>query len=303
MPVGKRATYEELRLKNEARSLGHIARIFRSSRCQLIYDNRHPRVFYDGRRFPDYDVIIPRVRLLSEVELRAAVVKQLQLMGIPMFNHYIPIVHAKNKLRTMQILDHYGLAVLRTLVVDGPSYVNDAVKKVGGMPVILKATTGSYGKGVVIVESKRGLHSALDALNTRGSGSLIMIQEYVKEAKGVDTRVFVVSGKIIGGMRRKAKRGEFRSNLELGGGATVVDLTQEEKDVALAATKALDLQVAGVDLIATKSGPVVMEVNANPGFEGLEQTAGINVARAIVKASLIFAKRKKARTAINGKDA
>lgn len=285
--------FEEIRLRNEARELGHKARIFRATRCQLVYDDREPRVLYHGKNFPQYDVIIPRVRLLTEVDLRVSVIKQLQLMNIPMFNSYLAITRAKNKLRTMQMLDFDGIPIPRTWVVEGKRYINEAVKSLGGPPVILKLTSGSYGSGVVIAESKRAIHSALDALISNSTNNIILIQEYIKEAKGSDTRVFVVSGKVISVMRRQAKRGEFRSNLELGGTAAVTDLREDEKSVALRAAKSLNLEVAGVDIIDTKNGPAVMEVNANPGFEGLEQTSGVNVARAIIEGAVLFARKNR----------
>ncbi|MBI5755014.1 RimK family alpha-L-glutamate ligase [Candidatus Peregrinibacteria bacterium] len=293
--AGKRAEYEEIRLKKEAQALGHTARIFRANTCQLVYDRHHPSVLYDGQHFPHYDVMIPRVRLLKDIELRTAVVKQLQLMKVPMFNRYSSICRAKNKLRTLQILDHEDIPIPKTLVVHGPEYVDDAVKKVGGLPVILKSTAGSYGAGVVIAESKRAVHSALDALIASSWNNLILIQEYVKEARGSDTRVFVVSGKVIGAMRRQAKRGEFRSNMELGGDAVAVSPSSEMTDIALQATKALNLQVAGVDIIQTKRGPAVMEVNANPGFKGLEEATGFNIAREIIQSAVVYAKRQKAK--------
>lgn len=292
-PPGKRAMFEEIRLKNEALALGHKARIFRATRCQLVYDDREPRVLYNGKNISHYDVVIPRVRLLTEVDLRVSVIKQLQLMGIPMFNSYLAITRAKNKLRAMQMLDFYGIPIPRTWVVEGKRYIDEAVKSLGGPPVILKLTSGSYGSGVVIAESKRAIHSALDALISNSTNNIILIQEYIKEAKGSDTRVFVIRGSVIAVMRRQAKRGEFRSNLELGGTAASVDLREDEKSVALRAAKSLNLEVAGVDIIDTKNGPAVMEVNANPGFQGLEEASGVNVARAIIEGAVLFARKNR----------
>lgn len=292
-PVGKKPTYEEIRMKNEAKLLGFKPKIFRAAKCQLIYGFDAPQVLYDNRLFPRCDVVIPRVRLLTEVDVRVSVMKHLQLMGIPMFNDYLAVTRAKNKLRTLQILDHESIAIPRTVAVEGFRYLDDAIKQVGGLPVILKLTTGSYGSGVIIAESKRALKSAFDAVVSNSSYNIVLIQEYIKEAKGSDTRVFVVSNKIVGAMKRQAKRGEFRSNLELGGKADSVALTSEEASIALRAARALKLEVAGVDIISTKNGPAVMEVNANPGFEGLEEATGVNVAKAIVEMAIDFSRKKK----------
>ncbi len=294
VPLGKKALYEEIRLKNEAYSLGHSARILRSCRCQMFFDKHHPNVFYDGKIFPSYDVVIPRVRLLQEVDTGVSVIKQIQLMKIPVFNRYLPVTRAKNKLRTLQMLDDLGLAIPRTMVVHDLQYVDEAIKRVGGPPVILRRATGSYGAGVVIAESKRAVHSTIDSMVSHGAwNKILIIQEYVKEAKGMDTRVFVVAGRIIAAMNRKARRGEFRSNLELGGQAMEAVLTDAEKEIALKAVKTLELQVAGVDLIMTKEGPAVLEVNANPGFEGLEEVTKVNVAREIILEAVKYGKRLK----------
>jgi ribosomal protein S6--L-glutamate ligase len=293
-PASKRAMHEELRLLQEVRKMGYIGRIFRSSKCQLVYDRHHARVLYDGKRFPTYDVIIPRVRLLTEVELRSAVVKQLQLMNIPVQNSYSAIIRAKNKLRTMQILDYHGIPTPKTVLIHGEDHIDEAIKKVGGPPVILKTVAGSHGVGVIIAETKRAAQSAISALLSNSWSNLILIQEYIKEARGKDTRVFVINGKVFGAMMRSAKKGEFRSNLKLGGSATPVSLTDEEKNIALRSVRALKLQVAGVDLLATNRGPAVMEVNANPGFEGFEEVTGMNVAQEMVKAAVTQARRYKA---------
>lgn len=292
-PSTKRAHAEELRLKAEAKALGHTARIFRADRCQLVYEQGKPFVLHDLKPFPAFDVVIPRASVTTNVELRCAIVKQLQLMGFRMLNDYLAISRAKNKLRTMQILAHHHVPTPRTMVIRTLADIDEAIKYVGGLPVIIKTPFGSYGSGVVIAESKRSVYSALDLAMKSTASDIIMIQQYISESKGSDVRVFVVGGKVVGAMVRQAKRGEFRSNMELGGTGAPIDPDDATKEVALRAVEALKLHVAGVDVIQTKDGPAVLEVNANPGFKGLEQTTQLNIAREIVTYAVKYAKSLK----------
>lgn len=281
-PLRKKALKEELRLVESARKLGYKAQIIRADKCQLVYDSHHPEVLFDGKKFPDFDVIIPRASVLNNVELKLAIVKQFQLMGFPVVNTFSSITKAKNKLRTLQILDHFDIPIPKTLVIRDIAYLADAIKKVGGLPVIMKTPFGSYGSGVVIAESKRAVSSSLDFLWKTNHETIILIQEYVKEAKGKDLRVFVVGDRVVGSMKRSAQKGEFRSNLELGGQGSAEAVSEEEADIAIRATKALRLDVAGVDIMRSKAGPVVLEVNANPGFKGLEDVTGVDIGMEII---------------------
>lgn len=292
-PSNKRAYPEELRLKAEAIALGHTARIFRADRCQLVYEQGKPFVLHDLKVFPACDVLIPRASVTTNVELRCAIVKQLQLMGFRVLNDYLAISRAKNKLRTMQILAHHHVPTPRTMVIRNLTYIDEAIKYVGGLPVIIKTPFGSYGSGVVIAESKRAVYSALDLAMKSTASDIIMIQEYISESKGSDVRVFVVGGKVVGAMMRTAKRGEFRSNMELGGSGAPFVPDATITDVALRATEVLKLHVAGVDIIRTKDGPAVLEVNANPGFKGLEQTTGLNIAGEIIRYAAEYARSRK----------
>ncbi|HBB02378.1 MAG: ribosomal protein S6 modification protein, ribosomal protein S6 modification protein [Candidatus Peregrinibacteria bacterium GW2011_GWF2_38_29] len=289
--IDRKSSKEDSRIVQAARELGHKARIFRADKCQLVYDRHNPRVFYDGSVFPDYDVIIPRVGLLRNIELQAALVKQLQLMGFPVVNTFHAISRAKNKLRTMQILDHFDIPIPKTIVVRDLKYINaDILKQVNAFPVILKTPFGSYGSGVVIAESKRAVMSALSFLWKQSGVNIILLQEYMKESKGKDVRVFVVGNKVVATMIRSAKKGEFRSNIELGGKGEKTVLTKREIDVAIKSVKVLKLEIGGVDIIRSKKGPLVLEVNANPGFKSLEEVTGVDVAKAIVEYAVEKAK-------------
>lgn len=281
--ANKRSSIEELRLVKAARELGHQARIIRASKCQLVYDGDHPSVLHDGRPFPKFDVIIPRVSSLKFVELHTALVKQFELMGVPVVNRSRPINRAKNKLHTMQVLNHHGISVPKTLVLRSQKYLDWAIKQVGGFPVIMKTPFGSYGSGVVIAESKRALVSSLDALWSAYDVNIVLIQQYIRESKGRDIRLFVVGRKVVATMMRAASKGEFRSNIELGGAGERVDVTEEEAESAIRATEVLGLEVSGVDMVRSNTGSLVLEVNANPGFKKLEDVSGADVARAIIE--------------------
>lgn len=285
--ISKKAAPEEIRLKNVAREMGHNTRIFRSGKFQLVYDGTSRRLMYDGKLFPKYDVFIIRPSVLRDVELSVSIIKQLEMMGIPVFNSYESITKAKNKLKTMQIMDHYNMPIPRTVIIRSPDYIDLAVKAVGGFPVIVKTPFGSYGSGVTIVESKRALVSMLDWDNS----IMYMIQEFVKYSKGKDIRVFVVGGKVVGTMMRKAMKGEFRSNIELGGIGIPVEITENEKNISLKAVQALDLEYGGVDILRGKDGPVILEVNSNPGFKELERATGVDIAKFIIEYAVEFAKR------------
>lgn len=275
----RRIAYEESRIVKAARELGYTAKVYRAADCELYYNGSGPEVLYKGKKFPKVDVMIPRVSALTNVDLRASVVKQFELLGVPVLNSYDSILKAKNKLKTLQILSHYGIPLPRTIVIGKNDNLREAIKKVGGAPVIIKSPFGSLGSGVMIVESFRAAQSAADFFGTR----IVLIQEFVKESKGKDTRVFVVGGKVVAAMQRTAKKGEFRSNAALGGKGRPVDVPAEYAELAIKSAELLGLDMAGVDILDTKNGPVILEVNSNPGFEELEAATGIDVAKAIVE--------------------
>lgn len=277
-PVDADFADETLRLKEAAEAMGHSAQIFRSALCQLVYDDKGERVLYEGKPFPKIDLLVPRASILTNVELRLAVVKQFKLMGVPILNGYHAIGRAKNKLRTMQILHSLGIPTPRTVVINNEAALKGAVEAVGGAPVILKDPFGTFGTGVVIVESLRAAKSVLHSLR-----KMIMVQEYIEESGGRDTRVFVVGDRVVAAMERSAQAEEFRSNVELGGVASSVEISDEYAKIALASTRAIGLDYAGVDIIETKNGPAVLEVNGNPGFKALEGVSGVNVAGAIME--------------------
>lgn len=290
---------EEERLGMAAKSLGHEAMIYRVNDCYLLCGEGKNQLFYKGEPFPPTDVVIPRAAVSNNAELQTAIIKQFELMGWPVVNGYLATNRAKNKLRTAQLLSQAGILVPKTTTVRPEDYLEAshpkeviartqeilmaAVTQVGGFPVILKMPHGSYGSGVVLSENEQQLKSIWGFMSTVLKDTIILVQEYIKEAKGQDKRVFVIGDQAIAGMERTAASGDFRSNLELGGSSKEFKLTPEISEIAVKATKVLGLDLAGVDIIITKNGPAVIEVNANAGFKGLEAATGKDVAGEIIK--------------------
>lgn len=271
------------KMADAIRELGHTPVIYRVEQSQLFFDNKKAEILYKNKKIKGCDILLPRIDFCLNIDLELAIIKQFQMMGMTMINEYLPISRAKNKLRTMQILTKEKIPVPKTVVVRRFEYLDDAIKMVGGYPVILKTPFGSYGVGVVILESRRSLQSTLDVLWKYSRSSLLLIQEYVSEAFGSDYRAFVVGDKVVAAMKRTAKPGDFRSNLDLGGEASPVKLDPLEEKLAVSASKALGLEVSGVDILRSKKGPVILEINSNPGLVGITKATGVDVAAEIVK--------------------
>jgi|FLOH01.1.fsa_nt_gi ribosomal protein S6--L-glutamate ligase len=284
--LNKKSAPEEILMVKAARELGHTAKIFRAQKFQMVYNQDSPWIMYDGKPFPKFDVVITRPSILKNVDLYAALIQQMELAGMLLFNSYDAILAAKNKVKTMQVLDHYGIPIPKTVFVSRPEDLVSAAKMVGGFPLIVKTPVGSYGNGITIVESMRALKSVL-----MWNQPMYLLQQYVKYAKGQDMRAFVVNGKVAGAMMRAARKGEFRSNIELGGIGSAVELTDEEVSIALRSIQALDLNYGGVDIMRSKSGPLVLEVNSNPGFKELQKVTGIDIGKCIVEYAVEFAQR------------
>lgn len=286
------STPREIKLLKEAIiEMGHVAKIYKVEKCQLYFDNRRPQILYKNKEIKGCDVLIPRVSIGNNIDAEISIVKQFKMMGIPVLNDYMPTARAKNKLRTLQILTHRGIPVPRTLVVRKLEFLDEGIQNVGGYPVIIKSLFGTFGVGVAIAESRRSLYSSLDLVWASTSSGILLIQEYVAEAKGTDFRAYVIGDRVAASMERTAQKGDFRSNLHMGGEGKAVKLTAEEQTLAVRATQALGLDLAGVDLLRTKKGPVVMEVNANPGFEGLMKSTGVNIPREMIKYALVLHKK------------
>ncbi len=279
-------------LQDAVKALGHIPVVYKVEKCQLYFDNRRAEILYNNKPVKGCDVLIPRIDFCDGIDLEISIIKQFQLIGIPVVNKYLPIARAKNKLRTLQMLTKNKIPVPTTIVVRRFEYLDEAVKKVGGYPVVVKTPFGTEGREVIIIESRRSLYSALDILWRQSSSGILLIQQYVAEAAGSDFRAFVIGDKVVASMKRTAKNGDFRSNLSLGGNAVSVNLTEKEQSLAVRATKVLGLDICGVDILRSKDGPMIMEMNANPGLVGITRVTGIDVAAEIVRYASLVAHKK-----------
>ncbi|MCL6261197.1 30S ribosomal protein S6--L-glutamate ligase [Aquiflexum sp. TKW24L] len=269
------------RLIEAIRAAGHEALVVDHSLCDLIIEQEGPYIIYRGEKLEGVDAIIPRIGA-SITFYGTAVVRQFELMGVFSAVDSQAIVRSRDKLRSLQILSKAGLGMPKTAFTNFSKGGEKAlIERVGGAPLIIKLLEGTQGLGVVLAETKKAGQSVIEAFH--GLKARIIVQEFIKEAKGADIRAFVVNGKVVGAMKRQGAEGEFRSNLHRGGIATVIKLSKEEKAAALSAAKALGLDIAGVDMLQSDRGPLILEVNSSPGLEGIEEATGVNIAGEIVK--------------------
>lgn len=269
------------RLIEEIEKAGHEAMVVDHSLCDLIIEQEGPSIIYKGQRLEGVDAIIPRIGA-SVTFYGTAVVRQFELMGAFSAVTSQAIVRSRDKLRSLQILSKNGLGMPKTAFTNfSKGGEKQLIEQVSGAPVIIKLLEGTQGLGVVLAETTKAAQSVVEAFH--GLKARIIVQEYIKEAKGSDIRAFVVNGKVVGAMKRQGAEGEFRSNLHRGGVATVIKLSRAEKQAALNAAEALGLDVAGVDMLQSARGPLILEVNSSPGLEGIEGATGVNVAAEIIQ--------------------
>lgn len=280
-------------LVDSAVARGHTLEIINARDCQLEF-LRTPQILVQNKKPRGIASLIVRPNFRGiDLDLHIGVIKQFELAGIRVINNHLAVIRAKNKLRQLQILTRHKIPMPRSYVVRSPDFIEDMVNHIGSYPVIIKSLVGSFGVGVAIVETQRALRSLIEFIvHDDSSTGPVIIQEYVKEARGRDVRVFIVGKKIIAAMERIArKRGEFRSNFSLGGQIRLAELTDKEKSIALKAAEVCDLEIAGVDIIRSEKGPMVLEINSNPGLEGITQATGIDVAGAIIEYAASIAKK------------
>jgi ribosomal protein S6--L-glutamate ligase len=272
--------YSTCRLVEEAEKKGHEVHVIDTLRCYMNVTPGSPSIHYKGRILHGFDAVIPRIGA-SITFYGTAVLRQFEMMGVFTVNDSLSITRSRDKLRALQLLSRKGVGLPVTGFAHSPDDIDDLIGMVGGPPLVIKLLEGTQGIGVVLAETRQAAESVIEAFLDLEVH--IMVQEYIKEAKGTDIRCFVVGGKVIAAMSRKATRaGEFRSNLHRGGEARLVHITSEERAMAVQATKIMGLNVAGVDLLRSDHGPLVMEVNSSPGLEGIEKATGKNVAGMIV---------------------
>jgi ribosomal protein S6--L-glutamate ligase len=268
--------YSTKRLKEAGEKRGHKVEIIDHMKCVLLIEKKNPMVWYNGRRLDYFDAIIPRIGA-SVTFYGAAVVRQFEMMKVFSAVESQALIRSRDKLRCLQILSRAGLGLPKTIFMDYTKDTEGIIEAVGGAPVVIKLLEGTQGLGVVLAENKKAAQSVIEAFH--GVKTRIIVQEFIKESKGADVRAFVVNGEVVGAMRRQATReGEFRSNLHRGGVATVVKLDRHEKHAAIEAAKKMGLGVAGVDMLPSKRGPLIIEVNSSPGLEGIEGATKIDIA-------------------------
>ena len=274
--------YSTKRLRDVARLRGHDVKIIKYRECYASIEKSNPTVSYHGEDLSGYDAVIPRIAN-SMTKYGTAIVRQLEMQGVYTVSSSLAITRSRDKLRSMQLLAKAGVGVPKTVFSRNPTDIDDLIEKLGGTPIIIKLARGTHGNGVVLAESKKAAKSVLQAFYlSNEDGTNILLQEFVKESAGTDIRVFVVGSRVVASMMRQSLDDDFRSNLHKGGEGTGVKLTEEETKMAIKAAKAMGLTVAGVDLMRSDRGPLILEVNASPGF-GIEKVTGRDVATPIIE--------------------
>jgi ribosomal protein S6--L-glutamate ligase len=272
--------YSTVRLVEAARTRGHRVRVLDPLRCYMRIEPGAFAVHYKGRALADYDAVIPRVGA-SITFYGTAVLRQFEMMGVFTPNSSDAILRARDKLRCLQLLARETLGLPATVFGDNPDDTNDLLAMLGDPPHVIKLNEGSQGQGVLLAEKRSASQSVIEAF--RGLYANFLVQEFIREANGADIRCFVVGGKVVAAMRRQGREGEFRSNLHRGGTASVAQLNAAETDTALRAARVMGLNVAGVDLLRSRRGPLVLEVNSSPGLEGIESATGVDVAGEVIE--------------------
>ena len=289
--------YSTRRLKEAGKARGHDMLVINPLRCYMNIASYKPTVHFNGEAIDNLDAVIPRIGA-SITFYGTAVVRQFEMMGVFSLNESVAISRSRDKLRSMQLLSRRGIGLPVTGFASSPDDTDDLLNLVGGAPVVVKLLQGTQGKGVVLAETRKAAESVIDAF--RGLSAHFLVQEFVKEAGGADIRCFVIGDKVVASMRRQAPEGEFRSNLHRGGAAEVVKITPEERATAVRAARIVGLNVSGVDILRSKNGPVVIEVNSSPGLEGIEEASGKDVAGLIIQYIEKNAKAGRTRTKGSG---
>jgi ribosomal protein S6--L-glutamate ligase len=272
--------YSTRRLIEAGTQRGHEMHVVNTLRCYMNIAADKPSIHYKGEDLVGYDAIIPRIGA-SVTFYGTAVVRQFEMMGVFSINESVAISRSRDKLRSLQLLSRKGIGMPITGFAHSPDDVEDLIKMVGGAPLVIKLLEGTQGIGVVLAETKQAAESVIEAF--MGLKANILVQEFIKEAGGADIRCLVVGGKVVAAMERQAQAGEFRSNLHRGGSASLIKITPQERSMAIRAATTLGLNVAGVDLLRSSRGPLVMEVNSSPGLEGIETATGKDIASIIIE--------------------
>jgi ribosomal protein S6--L-glutamate ligase len=272
--------YSTQRLVEAAKIRGHEVRILDVLRCYMNIASHRPSIHYKGEDLTGFDAVIPRIGA-SVTFYGTAVLRQFEMMGVYPLSESVAITRSRDKLRSLQLLARKGIGLPVTGFAHAPDDIDDLLKMVGGAPVVIKLLEGTQGIGVVLADNKKAARSLIEAF--LGLKAHILVQEFIRETAGSDLRCFVIGEKVVAAMKRQAPEGEFRSNLHRGGTATLVRITPEERSTAIRAAQTMGLNVAGVDILRSNHGPLVMEVNSSPGLEGIEKATGKDVAGSIIE--------------------
>jgi ribosomal protein S6--L-glutamate ligase len=272
--------YSTQRLVEAAEQAGHAVKVIDVLRCYMNITSHKPSIHYKGDELEGFDAVIPRIGA-SVTFYGTAVVRQFEMMGVYTLNESVAITRARDKLRSLQLLSRKGIGLPVTGFAHAPDDIQDLIGMVGNAPVVIKLLEGTQGIGVVLAENHKAAESVIEAF--MGLKANILVQEYIKEAGGADIRCFVVGDRVVAAMKRQAKEGEFRSNLHRGGTPSLIRITPEERSTAVRAAQTIGLNVAGVDILRSNHGPLIMEVNSSPGLRGIEEATGKDVAGMIIQ--------------------
>lgn len=272
--------YSTQRLVEAAKKRKHDVEVIDPLKCDIVIEKRKPNIYYKGSYISEVDAIIPRIGS-SVTFYGTAVVRQFEMMGAFTTTESEALVRSRDKLRSLQVLSRAKIGLPKTVFTNYSRDVEGVIKQVGGTPLVIKLLEGTQGVGVVLAETKNAAESVIEAFN--GLHARVIVQEFIKEAKGADIRAFVIDGHVVGAMKRQGKEGEFRSNLHRGGSAEVIQLSDEEEIAAVKAAKAMGLGVAGVDLLQSSRGALILEVNSSPGLEGIEKATEKDIAKLMVR--------------------
>ena len=272
--------YSTRRLVEACLKNGHQVEVIDHLKCDIVIEEEEPKLHYVDHYLEGYDAIIPRIGA-SVTFYGTAVVRQFEMMGVFTTVKARGLSDSRDKLRSLQLLTKSGIGLPKTVFTNYSKNVEGVIESVGGAPIVIKLLEGTQGLGVILADTKKAATSVLDAFN--GLKARVIVQEFIKESGGADIRAFVVNGKVVGAMKRQGKEGEFRSNLHRGGSSSIVELTEKEEQAAIRSAKALNLGIAGVDLVQSHRGPLVLEVNSSPGLEGIERATRFDIAEEIIK--------------------
>ncbi|MFD2698270.1 30S ribosomal protein S6--L-glutamate ligase [Mesonia sediminis] len=272
--------YSTQRLVEAAKKRKHEVEVIDPLKCDIVIEKRKPNIYYKGKYLEHVDAVIPRIGA-SVTFYGTAVVRQFEMMNAFTTTGSEALLRSRDKLRSLQLLSKAKIGLPKTVFTNYSRDVEGVINQVGGTPLVIKLLEGTQGLGVVLAETKNAARSVIEAFN--GLQARVIVQEFIKEAKGADIRAFVVDGHVVGAMKRQGKEGEFRSNLHRGGSAEIIELSDEEEVAAVRAAKAMGLGVAGVDLLQSSRGPLILEVNSSPGLEGIEKATNKDIAKSIIR--------------------